>query len=856
MMANLWAGLGSLALDLRITTRCLGGSPMKKTFVLINLAVAAVLITFVYRQSVTEREQDIEAAYVNLEFITTALQEYTQQTFTALDLNITALATQGFRLGLSTPAALQQMAHVLVNRQGASSNTFSFYILDHTGQLLLASDDTNPTPIDQSAMPEFLVHQAPLTDPTQLLTPLHIGLPRIGTRGAAEGEWVIPVSRRIPTEDGQFAGVAVALLSLKHLVQFYDVIRPAGDGAVGLLNANTEVILRSPFVEEFLGMNIIQTSRFTAPLDAAIGGRVTDFTLNEVPRMSAYRYTWNNQLAVYANTTEASALAGWRQRTASRAGIALLVFALFATISLATVILTTRQRRWTAQNMAAQERALADVTAAKSEIEIVFSSISDAVYRLDNNWCFRYLNAEAEKIVERTSGELIGQCIWDQFPEARGSIIESSFKRAAHENVTSDFETFYAPLGKWFSVRAYPDKTGLTVYFRDISKRKQMEERLRQSYKMDALGQLTGGIAHDFNNLLTVILGNIDELREHLNDKPEHVRSQADLIRVAGERAAQLTHRLLAFARRQPLDPRKTDVDELTSELKALLRRTVRENIEIELAGSIGRWKALVDPHELQNALLNLCLNAQDAMPDGGKLTIETANIDIDSDYADLNELKPGPYVMIAVSDTGHGMSGEMTRKVFDPFFTTKKEGKGSGLGLAMVHGFARQSNGLVSIYSEPGEGTTFRLYLPKADDTDRDIDPRRKFPGSPKGGNERILLVEDDDLVRLYTLTSLRNLGYQVVECSEGKQALDLLRAGETFDLLFTDVVLPGAFSGKQVAEQAHALKPGLKVLFMSGYTENAIDHHGRLDRGVTLLSKPFDLRTLAEKLRMVFES
>lgn len=829
---------------------------MKKAFLLANLVVAIVLITFVYRQSVAERDQDIEAAYVNLEVIATALQEYTQQTFAALDLNITALATQGFRLGLTAPATMQQMAQVVVNRQAASSNTFSFYILDRNGQLLLASDDVNPPPIDQSAMPEFLEHQALPPNPAQLLTPLHVGLPRIGTRGDAEGEWVIPVSRRIPTEDGEFAGVAVALLSLQHLTQFYDTIRPAGEGAVGLLNANTEVIARSPFVEEFLGMNIIQTSRFTEPLESAIGGRITDFTLNDVPRMSAYRYTWNDQLIVYANTTEASVLASWRQRTASRVSIVLLVLVLLATMSLATVVFVTRQRHWAERTLLAQQQALTEVNAAKTEIENVFTSISDAVYILDNNWCFRYLNAEAEKLIERTSQDLLGKCIWDEFPEACGSIIETSYKRAAHENMSVGFETFFAPLGKWFSVRAYPNKAGLMVYFQDVSKQKEIDERLRQSHKMDALGQLTGGIAHDFNNLLTVILGNIDELLEHLTDKPEHVRSQADIIRLAGERAAELTHRLLAFARRQPLDPRQTDVNELTLEVKALLRRTVREDIDIELVRNVDQWKALVDPHELQNALLNLCLNARDAMPDGGKLTIETANIEVDGEYAELNELKPGPYVMIAVSDTGHGMVAEMVSKVFDPFFTTKKDGKGSGLGLAMVYGFARQSNGMVRIYSEPGEGTTVRLYLPKAADTDLPIDAKRQFTGAPKGGSERILLVEDDDMVRLYTLTSLRNLGYQVVDCSDGKEALDLLLTGESFDLLFTDVVLPGGISGKQVAERALALLPELKVLYMSGYTENAIVHHGRLDRGVSLLSKPFRLSTLAEKLRSVLDS
>jgi signal transduction histidine kinase/ActR/RegA family two-component response regulator len=380
----------------------------------------------------------------------------------------------------------------------------------------------------------------------------------------------------------------------------------------------------------------------------------------------------------------------------------------------------------------------------------------------------------------------------------------------------------------------------------------ELNVRLRQSQKMEAVGQLTGGVAHDFNNLLTVIIGNSELVADGLRDRPA-LRNLAEMTVKAAERGAELTSRLLAFSRRQPLDPKPSDINRQIADMDPMLRRTLGEHIEIELVRGGGLWKAMVDPGQLENAILNLCLNARDAMPNGGRLTIETANAHLDAAYAaSQSEVEPGQYVMIAVSDTGTGMDAATLERAFEPFFTTKDVGKGSGLGLSMVYGFVKQSRGHVRIYSESGQGTTVRLYLPRADGEAQAGAPAAA-PAEADRGSGRILLVEDDALVRENAAELLRSLGYDVVPAANGPEALAVLEKGEAFDLLLTDVVMPGGLNGRELAERAHALRPGLLVLYTSGYTENAIVHHGRLDRGVELLAKPYRRQDLAAKVRAV---
>ena len=413
------------------------------------------------------------------------------------------------------------------------------------------------------------------------------------------------------------------------------------------------------------------------------------------------------------------------------------------------------------------------------------------------------------------------------------------------------------PIRVELAVKALRRRSGhlFNAFIRDVTERTAAEERLRQAQRLEAVGQLTGGVAHDFNNILTVITGTIDILADAVAKEPQ-LAAVARMIDDAAHRGAELTQRLLAFARRQPLQPRETDINVLIVETAKLLRASLGEQVEIESMLDADAWPALIDPSQLSTALLNLAVNARDAMPGGGKLTLETGNVVLDEAYASHNpDVRPGPYVLIAVSDTGSGIPTAIRDKVFEPFFTTKEVGKGTGLGLSMVYGFVKQSNGHIKIYSEEGHGTSIKLYLPRVSGgIERPVDAVAAPPLVL--GSESVLVVEDDHLVRDYVLQQLRSLGYAATAATNGPQALALIDAGAEFDLLFTDVVMPGNVNGRDLAEQAVRRRPSLKVLYTSGYTESAIVHHGRLDPDVLLLAKPYRKADLARMVRLAIET
>jgi PAS domain S-box-containing protein len=385
-------------------------------------------------------------------------------------------------------------------------------------------------------------------------------------------------------------------------------------------------------------------------------------------------------------------------------------------------------------------------------------------------------------------------------------------------------------------------------------------EALRQAQKMEAVGQLTGGIAHDFNNLLTVVTGNIDMANRALagsGNSDVRARRALDNAMKGAERAAALTQRLLAFSRRQPLAPKQIEVDRLVLGMSDLLNRSLGEIVELEIVTSPGLWRIEADPNQLESALLNLAVNARDAMPKGGKLTIETANIRLEESYAATHaEVSPGQYVVISVTDTGTGMSKETISRVFEPFYTTKEVGKGSGLGLSMVYGFVKQSGGHVNIYSEENHGTTVKVYLPRLLTEDSPDEQAHMTPGLERSRRrETVLVVEDDDDVRAYTVECLRELGYRVLEAHDGVSGLRLIeRQTDPIDLLFTDIVMPN-MTGRELAEQARRVQPGLKVLYTSGYTRDAIIHGGRLESGVEMIAKPFTYQALGQQIRDVLD-
>jgi PAS domain S-box-containing protein len=493
-----------------------------------------------------------------------------------------------------------------------------------------------------------------------------------------------------------------------------------------------------------------------------------------------------------------------------------------------------------------------------------------AIYMLDPGGHVVNWNPGAERIKGYTRDEVIGRH-FSQFytPEDLAAEVPKTALRAASE--TGKFEAEGWRVRKdgtrfWASVviNALKDADGRPVGFakitRDLTERRAADERARQAQKMEGIGQITGGVAHDFNNLLTIIIGNLDALQRNLTKAPVDIerlqRAATNALRGA-RRAESLTQRLLAFSRQQPLDPKPIDLARLVTGMSDLLRRTLGEQITVETVLSGGVWRVLADANQLEIALLNLAVNARDAMPDGGRLTVETANVHLDEKYAASQaEVVPGQYVMVAVTDSGSGMTPEVKAKAFDPFFTTKDVGHGTGLGLSQVYGFVKQSRGHVKIYSEEGEGTTIKLYLPRAIALAEEHHEESSQPLIQGAKNETVLVVEDDADVRIYTCETLTDLGYTVISAENGPTALRMLDAHPEIIVLFTDVGLPGGMNGRQLADEMRQRRPDLSVLFTTGYARNAIVHDGRLDPGVELITKPFSQAALAEKLRDILDA
>ena len=509
------------------------------------------------------------------------------------------------------------------------------------------------------------------------------------------------------------------------------------------------------------------------------------------------------------------------------------------------------------------ESRLAQETLRESEqlARGIIDTALDAFVQIDEKGRIRNWNTQAETIFGWSQDEALGQKL--------GELIIPEIHRAGHASGIARFlSTGEGPiLGRRIEIEALRRdgreiKVELSVtalkrrdgfvfngFIRDLTDRIAAEDRIRQAEKMEAVGQLTGGIAHDFNNILTVITGTIEILAEAVEKDPQ-LAAITRMIDEAASRGADLTQHLLAFARKQPLQPRETDVNELIIDTAKLLRPTLGEQIEIESVFEDEACMATVDPSQLATAILNLALNSRDAMPNGGKLILKTSMAFLDESYASMQgDVRPGRYALIAVSDTGTGIPAAILDKVFNPFFTSKGPGKGTGLGLSMVYGFVKQSAGHIMIYSEESHGTTIKMYLPPG--TGALSAAEAGIGAAVEGGHETILVVEDDKLVRDYVLTQLHSLGYVTLDAANAAEALAIVAAGKAFDLLFTDVIMPGTMNGRQLADEMQKARPRLKVLFTSGYTENAIIHHGRLDSGVLLLAKPYRKSDLATMIR-----
>jgi len=509
-----------------------------------------------------------------------------------------------------------------------------------------------------------------------------------------------------------------------------------------------------------------------------------------------------------------------------------------------------------------------ELRASEERFRLLVQSVTDyAIYMLDPDGRVSSWNAGAERFKGYATDEILGQHFSRFYSEEDR---EAGIPRMALETARREgrFEAEGWRVRKdgskfWASVIIDPIRNedgqliGFAKVTRDLTEKRAVEDQLRQSQKMEAVGQLTGGLAHDFNNLLTGISGSLEMMQVRMaQGRTAEFDRYFMAAQGAVKRAAALTHRLLAFSRRQTLDPKPTNVDRLLRGLEELVRRTVGPSVEVELVGASGLWPTLIDPNQLENAVLNLCLNARDAMPDGGKLTIETANKWLDERAARQHDLPVGQYVALCVTDTGTGMTPDVIAKAFDPFFTTKPLGEGTGLGLSMIYGFARQSGGQVRVYSEVGQGTTMCLYLPRHDeDAPPDEEDMISAPSGPLGDGEVVLVIDDEPTVRMLVAEVLSESGYAVIEAPDGPAGLRVLESNVRIDLLITDVGLPGGLNGRQVADAARVSRPNLKVLFITGYAENAVIGRRRLENGMFVMTKPFQMEVLAGRIREIIE-
>ena len=572
----------------------------------------------------------------------------------------------------------------------------------------------------------------------------------------------------------------------------------------------------------------------------------------------------------------------WNLAIASASDIVALVFFLVISLILCLIIFgfqvaVSRLREARARERAAAnelehqvEQRTAELQASEARLRTIFetSYIYQGLMTIDGV----LLDANATSLtgIKSSLGDVVGRPFWDTpwFTGTPGmpEIVRNAILAVADGKTIRQEIAINLPEGgwRWFDFAMRPLRgedgriTAIVPEAVEITDRHRAEEVLRQSQKMDAIGKLTGGIAHDFNNLLTGVVGNLDLMKTRVAEGRVNELDRYIVAALgAAERAASLTHRLLSFARQQTLDPKPTNLNRLIAPIEELVRRSVGPGITVEVVGAVGLWSTFIDQNQFENALLNLSINARDAMPQGGRLTIETANKWLDEHAARERDMSPGQFVSLSVSDTGAGMTAEVISRAFDPFFTTKPFGQGTGLGLSMVYGFARQSGGQARIYSEPGKGTTVSLYLPRHFGEEAKTalpDEAIEMPRAQQG--ETVLIVDDEPSVRALIEEVLNELGYISIQAKDGTGGLRVLESGRRIDLLITDIGLPGGINGRQLADAALAVRPALKILFITGYAENAVVGNGHLEPGMHLLSKPFRMDILADRIRSIISN
>jgi PAS domain S-box-containing protein len=809
-----------------------GGRRMSRP-ILLFVAFAALTATILAGPLWHVRQHALSSGAKLVSSFAQLMDEQSTRTIQNIDQTLVFIAAQLDKVSGSGPDRTSAMSAELAKFIKDRPFLTAIWILDDRGRTVFASDDAN-LGLDRSDHPYFHHHR------DNARSGFYFGIPR---RSTETGQWYIPATVPMRRSDGTLAGVVVGAVDPRYFDRAWTIDDENASYALGLLRTDGYLLMRSPFEAKVLGLALRDTPAL-ASIRRGIGTgsyQVVSVVDGQHRLISFRQLNAYPSLFVLVGVSVDHLLGDW-YRNVIGVGVGWLI----AMSALGTV--GYRLMRESASRLSAEKRyrLLFDanpysafvVDQTTSRIMAVndaavrrygwsrqeFLQMSPADVRLEDN-------AAARKIAMESPG-----------------LITSGHKHRRKDGSIIDVELAMQPIEFGGRPAVLVLANDVTERTRIESARQSAEAQLRQAQKMEAVGQLTGGIAHDFNNILTVILANSDALlKEEAGPEISHRLTE---ISTAVQRAADLTRQLLAFSRKQPLKPQSTDINGLVITTSKLLLRALGEQIELSSSLSANLWRVNVDRAQLETALVNLCINARDAMPSGGKLVLETRNVTLDSDYcASHPDAEPGDYAMLAVTDTGTGIPAADLPRIFEPFFTTKEVGKGTGLGLSMVYGFIKQSRGHVGVYSEPGRGTAFRLYLPRHDAHEQAEECKEHVIA---GGTERILVVEDDPQVRNNVVRMVKGLGYQVTEASSGAEALAACEvASVPFELLLTEVVMPGGMSGKVVADVVTRLSPHTKVVFMSGYTQDAITRQGELGPDVLLLNKPFRQADLARMLR-----
>jgi PAS domain S-box-containing protein len=827
----------------------------------LMLAAAIVLPTALFGYIAwRDREGYLARGIESARQTTQILHEHALKVFESDELAMDRLEDRIAGLDWGEIQRREQSLHDLISGIAAAHEQIvSMGLLDDTGRFVVTGQyPTRPLDLSDRDYVKAMLSGYQGT---------YIAAPVVG-RFTGKAQFVAARPRR--SASGRFDGALIASTDPDYFVRFWGTII-VEDGAVSLFRDDGIVLATtSPAARE--AGRIPADAPILARIKDASVGMLTAHGLDGVERLYTYMKLQNYPVYVSYGIALDAVFAPWREHFVSYGLLAVAMSLCLAGMTVLVMRYLRSQEEAAGQladsaarlesEMRIRERAESEARRSQEDYRTLYLKTPVMLHSIDrsgrvinvSDFWLEQMGYRREEVIGRSSSDFLTEASRRYNIEVGlPALMRDGFVRQMPLQLVRKDGTVFDVLTNSLAAR---DESGaflrsLAVSF-DVTDWKRAEMQLRQAQKMEAIGQLTGGIAHDLNNLLTVILGNLERAELLARDPVRLGQALAGAQRGA-DRAAALTSQLLAFARRQPLEPRVVDVGRLLTRLSDLLRRTLGEAIEIETVTAGGLWFAFCDPSQLESALVNLAVNARDAMHERGKLTLEASNASLDDDYAKTNvDAKSGQYVMLAVTDTGSGMAPDIVERAFEPFFTTKPEGKGTGLGLSQVFGFVKQSEGHVKIYSEPGQGTTVRIYVPRAP---ADATPGTdRVPAAAPTGSETILVVEDDHDVRTAVIGMLGDLGYQVIEAADPEEALHLLQANKV-DLLFTDVVMPGSMTAQQMVEAALRLRPSIEVLFTSGYTQNAVIHHGRLDDGVHLISKPYKRDQLARKLRALLD-